>query len=139
MKHLRTIVLLAAGTLALGVLAQQLAPAQAGGQGQKMGRGMPSVDDQLATLTSKLGLSADQQTKIKPILQDQQDQMQGLMKDQSLSPDDRRSKARDVHQSTVAKVNDVLNDDQKKKYQALQQQMREKARQHQESGAEPPK
>jgi hypothetical protein len=139
MKHLRTIVLLAAGTLALGVLTQQLAPAQAGGQGQKMGRGMPSVDDQLASLTSKLSLSADQQGKIKPILQDQQDQMQSLMKDQSLSPEDRKSKARDVHQATVAKVNDVLNDDQKKKYQALQQQMHEKARQHQESGAEPPK
>ena len=134
MKHLRTIVLLVAGTLALGAFAQQPAPAQSQGPGHHM----PSVDDQLATMTSQLGLSADQQTKIKPILQDQHDQMQGLMSDQSLSPEDRRTKARGVHQATVAKVNEVLNDDQKKKYAAWQQQMREKARQHQEGG-EPPK
>jgi Spy/CpxP family protein refolding chaperone len=138
MKHLRTIVLLAAGTLALGAFAQQPAPAQSQGPGQHTGRNMPSVDEQMATMTSKLGLSADQQTKIKPILQDQHDQMQTLMNDQSLSPDDRRTKARGVHQATVAKVNEVLNDDQKKKYDAWQQQMREKARQHQEGG-EPPK
>jgi Spy/CpxP family protein refolding chaperone len=138
MKRLRTIVLLAAGTLALGAFAQQPAPAQGQGSGQHMGRNMPSVDDQVATMTSQLGLSADQQTKIKPILQDQHDQMQGLMSDQSLSPEDRRTKARSVHQATVAKVNEILNDDQKKKYAAWQQQMREKARQHQEGG-EPPK
>lgn len=138
MKHLSTIVLLAAGTLALGAVAQQPAPAQDQGPGQHKSQNMPSVDDQLATMTSQLGLSTDQQTKIKPILQDQHDQMQSLMGDQSLSREDRRTKARSVHQTTVAKVNEVLNDDQKKKYAAWQQQMREKARQHQEGG-EPPK
>jgi hypothetical protein len=59
------------------------------------------------------------------------------MRDTSLSADDRRAKARSVHQSTVAKVREVLNDDQKKKYDDWQQQMREKMRQHME--AEPPK
>lgn len=139
MKHLRTIVLLAAGTLALGAFAQQPAPAQGGGQGQPMARHMPSVDDQMATMTSKLGLSADQQTKIKPILQDQHDQMQALMSDQSLSQQDRKTKAQGVHQATVAKVNDVLNDDQKKKYAAWQQEMRGKMMQHKESAGEQPK
>jgi len=138
MKHMRTIVLLAGGTLALAAAtAQQPAPAQ-GEHSQHMGRSMPSVDDQVAAMTEKLNLSADQQAKIKPLLQDQQDQMQSLMKDQSLSPDDRRAKAKSVHQSTTAKVRDLLNDDQKQKYDAWQEEMHNKMRQHQE-GSEPPK
>jgi Spy/CpxP family protein refolding chaperone len=138
MKYLRTIVLLAFGSLALAGFAQQTAPAQGEEHGQRTGRSMPSVDDQMAAMTEQLNLTADQQAKIKPLLQDQHDQMQGLMKDQSMSPDDRRAKARSVHQSTVAKVREILNDDQKKKYDAWQQEMREKMRQHQEA-AEPPK
>ena len=137
MKFLRTMALLAGGTLALAGWAQQTAP-QGEEHGQRAGRSMPSVDDQVAAMTDELNLTADQQAKIKPVLQDQHDQMQSLMKDTSLSPDDRRAKARSVHQSTVAKVRDVLNDDQKKKYDAWQQEMREKMRQHME-GSEPPK
>ena len=135
MKFLRTMVLLAGGALALAGWAQQTAPAQSS---QRAGRAMPSVDDQVAAMTDQLNLTADQQAKIKPLLQDQHDQMQTLMKDTSLSPDDRRAKARSVHQSTVAKVREILNDDQKKKYDAWQQEMREKMRQHME-GSEPPK
>lgn len=136
MKYLRTMALLACVALALAGWAQQTAPAQEE-HGQRAGRAMPSVDDQVAAMTDQLNLTADQQAKIKPLLQDQHDQMQTLMKDTSLSPDDRRAKARSVHQSTVAKVRDVLNDDQKKKYDAWQQEMREKMRQHMEG--EPPK
>jgi Spy/CpxP family protein refolding chaperone len=135
MKYLRTVVLLAGGALALAGWAQQ--PAQSEEHGQRAGRAMPSVDDQVAAMTDELNLTADQQAKIKPVLQDQHDQMQGLMRDTSLSPDDRRAKARSVHQTTVAKVREVLNDDQKKKYDAWQQEMREKMRSHMES--EPPK
>jgi Spy/CpxP family protein refolding chaperone len=138
MKYLRTMVLLAGGTLALAGSAQQTAPAQGEEHGQRAGHAMPSVDDQMAAMTEQLNLTADQQAKIKPLLQDQHDQMQGLMRDQSMSQDDRRAKARSVHQSTVAKIRDILNDDQKKKYDAWQQEMREKMRQHQEGG-EPPK
>jgi len=138
MKFLRTVVLFSGGTLALAGWAQQTAPAQGEEHGQRAARAMPSVDDQVAAMTDELNLTADQQAKIKPLLQDQHDQMQTLMKDTSLSPDDRRAKARSVHQSTVAKVREVLNDDQKKKYDAWQAEMREKMRQHMEGG-EPPK
>src|SRR5215471_4949088 len=138
MKFLRTVVLFSGGTLVLAGWAQQTAPAQGEEHGQRAARAMPSVDDQVAAMTDELNLTADQQAKIKPVLQDQHDQMQSLMKDTSLSPDDRRAKARSVHQSTVTKVREVLNDDQKKKYDAWQQEMREKMRQHME-GSEPPK
>ena len=138
MKYLRTVVLLAGGALALAGWAQQTAPPQSEEHGQRAGRAMPSVDDQVAAMTDELNLTADQQAKIKPLLQDQHDQMQGLMRDTSLSADDRRAKARSVHQTTAAKVREVLNDDQKKKYDAWQQEMREKMRQHMED-SEPPK
>jgi len=128
-KHLRTIVLLAGAMLALAATGQQAVPAH---------HSMPSVDDQLTAMTEQLNLSADQQAKIKPLLLDQHDQMQGLMRDQDMSSDDRRAKARSIHQSTVSKIRDVLNDDQKKKFEAWQQEMHQKMHPHQEGG-EPPK
>jgi len=57
-------------------------------------------DRQLAHLTKTLNLSADQQTQIKPILLDRQQKMQVLWQDQSLSRQDRRSKAIAIQQDT---------------------------------------
>jgi hypothetical protein len=49
------------------------------GMGRNMGRHpMMSVDDQLKHLTKKLKLSDEQQTKLKPILEDQHKQMDQL-------------------------------------------------------------
>ena len=63
-------------------------------------RHMPTVDDQLKHLTKKLNLSDDQQAKLKPILEDQRKQMDGIRNDSSLSREDRFSKM----QETSAKL-----------------------------------
>jgi Spy/CpxP family protein refolding chaperone len=136
MKHIKNIVLLALALLASAALAQQ-GPPKGGDQPQGQRRGMPSVDDQLKNLTDRLSLTADQQTKIKPILEDQSQQMQALMKDDSLSQDDRRAKGRSIRESTNTKIRDVLTDDQKKKYDEWQQEMRDRMRQRQ-GGENPP-
>jgi Spy/CpxP family protein refolding chaperone len=60
------------------------------------------------------------------------------MKDDSLSPDDRRAKGRSIRESTDTKIRGVLTDDQKKKYDAMQQEMRDRMRQRQQGGSNPP-
>ena len=99
---------------------------------------MPSVDDQVKMMSDRLNLTPDQQTKIKPILEDQRTQAQALMKDESLSDDDRRNKMRTLRESTNSKIRDVLTDDQKKQFDEMQQQMRDRGRQ-QPGGDNPPK
>lgn len=141
MRHIKTIISAAFVLLALAVYGQQQnpsgqAPSSGGMQGQAPHHAMPSVDDQLKNMTDRLNLTADQQAKIKPILEDTHSQAQTLMNDNSLSQDDRRSKMHSLHESSSAKIRDVLNDDQKKKFDAWQQEMR--ARQH-PGGENPPK
>jgi|GraSoi2013_115cm_1033766.scaffolds.fasta_scaffold01613_6 protein CpxP len=143
MRYVKTIILGALFLLGLAAYAQQYPSTQAPSSGAPQGQptrqhAMPTVDDQLKNLTDKLSLSADQQAKIKPILEDRQTQAQTVMSDNSLSQDDRRSKMRSLHESSSAKIRDVLNDDQKKKYDDWQQEMRERMRQRQ-GGENPPK
>ena len=137
MKQITTAIFAALLLLGFAAFAQQQNPPAkappAGDQGQAR-HAMPSVDDQLKNLTDKLSLTADQQAKIKPVLEDTNTQAQAVMKDNSLSQDDRRAKMRSLHESSTAKIRDVLNDDQKKKFDDWQQEMR---RQHQ--AGEPPK
>lgn len=140
MKSMRTFVLLAISLLGIAAVAQQNAPPPAGGGDQPQGprRGMPSVDDQVKMLSERLNLTAEQQGKIKPILEDQRTQAQAVMKDESLSPDDRRTKMRSIRESTNSKIRDVLTDTQKKQFDEMQQQMRDRMRQQQQGGETPP-
>lgn len=85
----------------------------------------------LRSPSKTLNLTADQQTKIKPILEDHRTQAQALMKDDSLSQDDKRTKMRSLRESTNSKIRDVLTDDQKKQFDEMQQQMRDRMRQQQ--------
>lgn len=94
------------------------------GQERNQGRGPMSVDDRVKMLADRLNLSDDQQSKVKSILTDSQKQQQSIRDDSSLSEDDRRSKMRGLRESTNSKIREVLNDDQKKKFDEMQQQMR---------------
>jgi len=91
---------------------------------QRGDRQPPSVDEQVKRLTERLNLSADQQGKIKPILEDERQQMESLRSDSSLSREDRMSKMRSIRETAASKIKDNLNDDQKKQYDAMQQEMR---------------
>lgn len=67
-----------------------LALAQNGGQGHR--HQMPSVDDQVNLLSENLNLTDGQKTQARTILQDQQDKMNALRQNTSLSREDRHSK-----------------------------------------------
>jgi protein CpxP len=71
------------------------------GMGRHMGgRQMMSVDDQIKHLSKKLNLSADQEAKLKPILEDQRKQMEAVHNDSSLSRQDKFSKMQDLRKSS---------------------------------------
>ena len=110
----------------LGTLTTTLGFVLAGGVmlAQRGNRQPPSIDEQVKRLTDRLSLSSDQQSKIKPILEDQRQQMESVRNDSSLSREDRMAKMRSIRESTTSKIKDNLNDDQKKQYEAMQQEMR---------------
>ncbi len=94
------------------------------GMGGHMGgrRMMPSVDDQIKHLTKKLNLSADQQAKLKPILEDQRKQMDAIHNDSSLSREDRFSKMQALRQSSDTEIRSVLNEDQQKSFDKMREE-----------------
>ncbi|HEY1807447.1 MAG TPA: hypothetical protein VGG42_02740 [Acidobacteriaceae bacterium] len=91
-------------------------------------------DRQLAHLTKKLDLSADQQAQIKPILLDRQQQMQALWQDQTLSRQDKRAKAQAIQQDTQTKLEAAMNDQQKQKFEEMRAKMQ--ARRQQRMGGQ---
>lgn len=92
-------------------------------------RGM-DPDEQLKHMTKQLDLSADQQSQIKPILESRQQQMQQLWQDQSTSRDERHQKMQAIQQDSNEKIEAVLNDTQKQKYQSMQERMQQRRMRH---------
>ena len=87
MKLMRIVTLFAACLFALAASAQQNPPAQENGEhkhGAQSGR-MGNMDDMMQELTTKLNLTADQQTKIKLIMEGQHEQMRATMNDPAIS------------------------------------------------------
>ena len=124
MKLMRLLALLAACLFAMAAGAQQNPPAQPGGDQKQGGHGhMSSSDDMMKDLTAKLNLTADQQTKIKSIMEEQHAQMRATMNDQSLSKEDKHAKMKSMHDSFHAKVREVLTDEQKPKFDAMVKDM----------------
>ena len=109
---------LAIGSMLLivpGMLAQQTAPTGEPAKGAAQGVVLPDVGDQLKVLTQKLDLSADQQPKVKTILQELHDASLRLMQDESMSQDKLLSKVRPLRMNADKKIREILTDDQRKK------------------------
>jgi protein CpxP len=135
MKTIQKLILLAVCMLAVGAFAQQNPPAQGGGDDQgRPRRGMPSVDDQVKTLTEKLSLTDDQQTKVKAILEDTRSQSTKIFQDDSMSREDKMAKIRTLRETGNGKIREVLTDDQKKKFDDIQKEAQERMRQRQQGG-----
>jgi hypothetical protein len=108
-------------------------------QGMGGHRGMMmDPDQQLARMTKRYNLSSDQQTQIKPILASQQQQMEALRGDSSLSREDRMAKMMSIRSDSKTKIEAVLNDDQKKQFEQDQQRMQEHMRDGGPGGPPPP-
>jgi hypothetical protein len=84
--------------------------------------GRPSIDDQVRMLTQELSLNTDQQAKLKNILEDQHQQALTFVNDANMSRDDKIQKIRVLREATITKARGIMNDDQKKKLDAMLQQ-----------------
>ncbi len=119
-------VVLLGGMLTLGMAASAaLGQENAGQPGQgEHGRGRMDAEGQLKHLTEALDLNADQQAQLKPILAARDQQRQQILADQSLAEADRHARMRAIQDATRGKIEAVLTDAQKQKYEAMQENMR---------------
>lgn len=126
---LLTVSALVAIGAAIGAPQDQPATPQAAGNGQGPHHQM-DPERQVKMLTKKLNLTADQQTQIRSILTERQQQFESIRNDSSLAPKDRREKMRSLREDSETKIKGVLTDSQKQTYDQMQQQMRERMQQH---------
>lgn len=90
-------------------------------------------------LTKRLNLSPDQVSQIKAIDADTMTQMKALRQDTTTSRADKRSKMMEIHQASQDKIRNVLNDEQKTKFDAMQAKMQARRQgRHGGAGAPPP-
>jgi hypothetical protein len=87
--------------------------------------GRPSIDDQVKMLTQELNLNTDQQAKLKNILEDQHQQAMTFVNDNNISREDKIQKIRVLREATITKARGIMNDDQKKKLDAMLQQQQQ--------------
>ena len=98
-------------------------------QGPGGGRRGMDPDQQLERMSKRYNLSADQQSQLKPILVSQQQQMQALRGDSSMSREDRMAKMMSIRSDSTTKIEAILNDTQKKQFAEDQQRMQERIQQ----------
>jgi len=135
----RFLTVMASGLLVLGVVLGAKAQEPGPPPGGHMGRGhRMSPDEELQRLDKSLKLSDDQKASIKPILEDRQKKMESLHADTSLSREDRMGKMKSIMDESNGKIRDVLNDDQKKQFDDMQQHMRGRMPGHGPGGETPP-
>jgi periplasmic protein CpxP/Spy len=107
--------------------AQQPAPAQAA---PKMAPRQPSVDERIDRMSKELNLTPEQKDKIRPLFEEQDKQMRELRSNTSLTPEQKRDKARTMMMETHDKVAAILTPEQKEKMKEHMEQMRQQRETH---------
>lgn len=99
---------------------------QQGKMGGHRHRGMmKDPQARLDHMSKMLNLTEDQKAKIKPILDNENQQMQALKSDTSTAKQDRRAKMMDIHKSTMDQIRPILNSDQQAKMDQQMAKMKE--------------
>ncbi|HEV2964660.1 MAG TPA: hypothetical protein VG649_22720 [Candidatus Angelobacter sp.] len=124
MKKIRICMVLCALSVGLGVLAASPHVALAQDQDPREGGPVASVDEQLKTLSAQLNLTDEQKAAIKPILEEERQQL--LAKDDSLSREDRVTNKRRIYERASSKIRTLLNDEQKPKFDQLEKERRDR-------------
>jgi len=88
---------------------------------------LPSVDQHVKMLSERLGLTADQQEKARPIIVKMQDALQKVMDDKSLTQEQTQAQMHAVFMNADKDLRAFLNDEQKTKLDAME---REHAQMH---------
>jgi periplasmic protein CpxP/Spy len=105
-------------------------------QGPREGRGNWS-EQELADLKKELSLSADQEKKVKAIIAERQketDARRAQAGNQDGNREQRMQQAREQRETYSNKIKEVLNDEQKKKFDAWQEKRQQEMRRGQGQG-----
>ena len=92
-----------------------------------------TAESRLEEMSKQLNLTDDQKAKLKPILQDEAQQLQAVHNDASLSQDQKKAKAKEIHAAFKPQVNNVLTPDQQKQWK----EMKKKAKEREKGEASP--
>jgi len=105
---------------------QQNATAPAGTEKDNHGSTQNSTDpveQHLKKLSEDLNLTPDQEDQVRPILREMHDSMGKIEQDQNLSDDERKAQKHAAFMKADSQIRPILNDDQKKTLDQLEQQM----------------
>jgi Spy/CpxP family protein refolding chaperone len=121
-----TIALLACG-VSLGLMkparAQTTPPPSLGEGGQKIHDGGVVKGDFVTMLTLVLGLTADQQTKVRAIFEARRAQEKVILDNTTLSQDDKRVKIKELRDAANTKIRPLLTPDQQKNFDEVLRQL----------------
>jgi periplasmic protein CpxP/Spy len=107
------------------------AASQAASAASQAGQAVGDADTQakvqarLQSLSSELNLTDEQKTQLKPILQDEAQQLKALHDDSSLSPDQKKAKVAEIRQSHKSQMSSILTPEQQKKLDSMKQGIQE--------------
>ena len=123
MSHFRwlipaSLVVLVAGLL-FGQASQSPQTSMPQSQGTKAHWQAESPEQHLQMLSEKLNLTDEQKTTLKPILEDQTQQMKAIHADTSLSEEQKRDKMKAMHETFHDKINAVLTPEQQVKFKQM--------------------
>jgi Spy/CpxP family protein refolding chaperone len=77
------------------------------------------VQDKLQHISSELNLSDAQQQQLKPILQNEVQQLKAVKDSTSLSDDAKQAKSKAIHQNAKSQMSTILTPDQQKKLASM--------------------
>jgi len=83
------------------------------------GHSAMSADAHLQMLSEKLNLTDEQKAKLKPILQDQEQQLRTLNDDTSLNQEQKTAKKKALHETFHEQINAVLTPEQQAKLKEM--------------------
>jgi hypothetical protein len=117
--------------MSAGMLLGQSPDAAQAPAGQQPQAGQPAaaphqVDPDKAArhLGKMLNLNDDQVARIKPIIQDREEQLADVRSDSSLPVQYKRKKTQEIMQDSRSKMEDVMTDQQKQQFEQMQPQRR---------------
>lgn len=80
------------------------------------------VQSYLQQISSELNLTDDQKTQIKPMLQSEFQQLKSVKDDTTMSPDQKKAKAQEIHAATKSQIANLLTPEQQKKLDTMREQ-----------------
>lgn len=126
-KTIALAILLAVGLFAGNSLQAQDTPKDkpAGGQAGPGGSGQRRPAMSVEAVAKQLDLTDDQKTKVKPILEEWQKKLGEFRKSAAdLSPEDRRTKMKELRDGVTAQLKPILTEEQLAKWEKMGQGMR---------------